>query len=401
MRPELLPMMVLSFLMNFCLGVGSLAIPELILDLGGKTADLGYLGGIPAFFYVCACLIFGRLGDRIAPWKILIPAALGYGLFNFPVLLVAFNAAPAEKGLLLVLYLFLPLCSICQGFFWPPFERYLAEGMNIRNLTAVLQAFNVSWCSGLTLGTLCYGPLKQYLGRPVPFAVMIACGFISVIWIARFHRRPLVLRNSSTDRVSLNSEMDVDHTPAVRRSYLVSARIANFACYFVAAAALALYPELAKSKGIDSIWLSIIVMTRGALEVLLFFIMGLTHRFYYRPVFLPVALLVCLAGTWALATGESIEMFILGFSLIGLATGVTYPSAITYSLDGHDDKAAKGGIHEAILGTGFIIGPLICGYAGAMLGLRAPYWTAGMVTSILLLSLFFLPGTRGIYGGRR
>ena len=59
---------------------------------------------------------------------------------------------------------------------------------------------------------------------------------------------------------------------------------------------------------------------------------------------------------------------------------MTYVASLYYSLEGGADrKGGRAGIHEAVLGSGLFLGPLMGGLVGQALDLRAPYLATVLV----------------------
>jgi len=66
-------------------------------------------------------------------------------------------------------------------------------------------------------------------------------------------------------------------------------------------------------------------------------------------------------------------LFALALVSLGAACGITYTSSMVYCLQSGSNTGAKGGTHETILITGFIVGSFTCGVVAQKFGLRAPY----------------------------
>ncbi|MEA3485305.1 MAG: hypothetical protein U9R03_01195, partial [Candidatus Aerophobetes bacterium] len=74
--------------------------------------------------------------------------------------------------------------------------------------------------------------------------------------------------------------------------------------------------------------------------------------------------------------GNSLAIFLPAFVLVGVGAGMSYFSSIFYGLNGHRDMGRKSGIHEAVLGSGMLFGPLIGGIFAQAYTLRTPYLVA-------------------------
>jgi MFS family permease len=74
------------------------------------------------------------------------------------------------------------------------------------------------------------------------------------------------------------------------------------------------------------------------------------------------------------------EVFALGFALAGACAGVTYVSSLIYSLQGRAaGRGARCGIHETVLGSGVLLGPLLGGLVASRVDLRSPFVLAATV----------------------
>jgi DHA1 family tetracycline resistance protein-like MFS transporter len=121
---------------------------------------------------------------------------------------------------------------------------------------------------------------------------------------------------------------------------------------------------------------------------------ALSDRYGRRPV-----LLISLAGAmldylvmalsplgWVLVVGRAIA----GITSANMAVASAYIADIT----AEDERAKRYGMLGAIMGVGFIIGPVLGGVLGVW-WLRAPFLAAAILNGLnLLLALFVLPETR-------
>lgn len=128
---------------------------------------------------------------------------------------------------------------------------------------------------------------------------------------------------------------------------------------------------------------------------------ALSDRYGRRPV-----LLISLAGAmldyllmaltpfgWILVVGRAIA----GLTSANMAVASAYIADIT----AEEGRAQRYGLMGAIMGVGFIIGPVLGGLLGAW-WLRAPFLAAAVFNGLnLLLALFVLPETRKTVPGER
>lgn len=80
-----------------------------------------------------------------------------------------------------------------------------------------------------------------------------------------------------------------------------------------------------------------------------------------------------IAGMTVLFFCSKFEVLALAMLAVGGLGGITYTSSIFYSLHREGNRGTMSGFHEAVLGGGALVGPLLGGIAGKFFGLRAPY----------------------------
>ena len=84
-------------------------------------------------------------------------------------------------------------------------------------------------------------------------------------------------------------------------------------------------------------------------------------------------------------------VFAIGLLLLGALAGVTFTISIYYSLYTTGPGGRRTGIHEAIVGSGFLVGPLAGGLIAEHLGARAPYWvSAGVICCVVFAQVAIL-----------
>ena len=142
-----------------------------------------------------------------------------------------------------------------------------------------------------------------------------------------------------------------------------------------------------------------LMLTLGGVQTMAFLILGTGYstRWHYRLApMLIVQLLAALSffGIWQL---QHTLLWIFAFGVIGMSAAFTYFSSLYYGLDRHVDKGNKSGWHEAILGLGILLGPLLGGIlADSRFGTQSPYLlcTAAIVISILIEVLIYFKTTK-------
>jgi len=163
-----------------------------------------------------------------------------------------------------------------------------------------------------------------------------------------------------------------EHRPEEADAFLHLARIGSFAVYFGVASIRWLFPKLALSLDIQEGTVGVLMGTMIGGQALMFFLMGRIRVWPYRFEAVVVAQALPLLGLTLAWTGASAVAFGVAFCAVGLGAGMTYTMGLFYSVHGHHAKGSNAGIHEAVAGSGSLLGPILGGVAARSTSLRAP-----------------------------
>ena len=344
--------------------------------LGLSSTFLGILNAVMTGFFVVLAIPFGRLSDRIDRRYVLYAAFLVMGAASL--------GLPQCRNSLHLLLIF-PSIGVSMALFWPAYEAWLAEREGEGELVHRVMLFNLFWSIGITLGPV----LSSYLyGDANPFRPFYLAGISTLFtWVTIFGSNFLKPDIPKTHQ-SEPTEVLYPSLP-VRTTHLNIARCANLASWFVLGVLRRLAPKLTKEMGMLPTTFGNLMLTLGGMQTLAFVILGTGYstRWHYRfAPMLVVQLLAILSflGIWRI---QHTLLWTFAFGIIGVSAAFTYFSSLYYGLDRHVDKGNKSGWHEAILGIGILLGPLLGGIsADSPLGARSPYplCTAAIAIAIVI-----------------
>ncbi len=69
-----------------------------------------------------------------------------------------------------------------------------------------------------------------------------------------------------------------------------------------------------------------------------------------------------------------------------MVSGYSVQASILFTLEEMTEKGKGSGFHEAMVGSGLFLGPLLAGGAGQVGHLRAPYWLCAGLLALLVLA---------------
>lgn len=351
---------VAAFGMDLAIAVVGLSVQFSGHELHATPMMLGLLATASATAYTVFCLFTGRLSDV---WGrrvfVVLSCLVCAGAW------VAMTRATRPWHLLALT----PISGAGVALFWPPMQAWLAEltSGGRKGLVTDIGAFNIAWTVGLMLGPPLAG-LVWAFGRPAPFFLSATMILVLLAFLLTIPKgRP----QSAPHDVPEESPSADDQ---VAGQYLTLARIANFGSWFGRGLTCVVFPKLGKELGLSEAVIGIVVATFLTGQLAMFAFLRRRTSWQYRLWPLLAAEMVGCLGMMIAFVASTPSIFGVGFALAGACAGVTYVASLFYSL--HGDTAGRGartGVHEAVLGTGVVLGPLCGGLVANYVDLRAPF----------------------------
>ncbi len=361
-----IPLYLFSHFINLLFSITTLAVPLLAIKIGATVVELGLIGTTWAATYSALCFLSGKLSDRLGRKAILFSGCI---VISASLFRMAY-AASMNQVLILV-----ALNGVGASFIFPPMQAWIAEGKDRLILIKTIAFFGVTWSSGILLGLIIGGYLYQIDFR-IPFFLAsggaLICGASSLF---------LPGRRAKID--------DVDQTfGGGENNKLYAAWVANFVAFFTRGVIGNIFPKLAEELGIKPGTLGILFGCIAGVQMLTFAIIAFNVNRYRTELVIPAQCLACFAMV-IIYTTESTLALGVAFTLIGLTLTATFYSSAFYSLFNQKATGAKAGIHETMVGMGFLIGPFTGGLTAEKFGLRSPYLLClGLLIAGILVQIY-------------
>jgi MFS family permease len=365
-----------SLLMDLSVAGVTFAISRRAAELGASAGQLGWLGAVWIGVYAVVALIMGRYSDRVGRRKLAVIGCLISGSMAFVCSLTT------QIGLLL---LFSAIFGSGLACFWPSIIAWLGEGLRGHKLAVRLTAFGVAWNLGLLLGFILSGILFRH-GPNLAFYASAG----SILLIA------VLLLLPAKQLENAHELSDTDPAPRIPkgRGFRKTAWLANFATNFALAGTTALFPQLAMHLGISAdVHGALLAAGRGA--ALMAFV-ALQMLAFWRTRLWPlwVAQMLCAASLVWIGLANTTWMFAAAWVVGGVVSGYAYQASIYFTLEEMTEKGKGSGFHEAIIGSGMFVGPLLAGWVGSHHSVRAPYFFCAAVLVLLIVAQMALVWTR-------
>jgi hypothetical protein len=258
-----------------------------------------------------------------------------------------------------------------SGLVWPIVESYLGGGRHGGELRRALGRFNLTWTLATALPMLVFGALARI--HPLgPLALSAVTNVLTAFALLSLPREP---QRSLPEHALGAVGPEYPALLAASRwllpvSYLLSSTMSP-----VLPHRLAELGTPVSSALVASTWMVARFATLGVMTIAPFW-----HGRWGALVAGGSTLVLGVALT---LLGDSLGTVVLGLALFGVGMGLTYFCAIYYTLAvGHGAVDAGGGF-EALIGVGYVLGPVI-GLTGRSLPLGAAEGTSTVALAWLI-----------------
>jgi predicted MFS family arabinose efflux permease len=351
--------------------------------------------------YVVASWQGGRFGQRRGYFR-----ALQWGFGGLALALAAgalLERLPGRDfGLVLAHGAAMVAGTVAMCFTWPSLEAIVSEGEGGARLQRNLGVYNLVWAGCGAVAYFTGGALIEALGHGVIFwlPALILAGQWALAW--RWGSGGGGYVAGAAPHGPLSGAAERAGGDASPQAFLRMAWLANPCAYVAISVAIPVFPQLAERFGlgareagfVGSVWL----FTRLAAFLGLWRWTGWHYRFRW----LAAAFLALTAGLVGIFTATTLAALVAAQVVFGLGIGLIYYSSLYYSMDVGDTKGDHGGIHEAAIGGGILLGPLLGAAAKAVQpgSFTAPAWAVGGALLAGFAALCWLRRDRPARAGR-
>jgi MFS transporter, DHA1 family, multidrug resistance protein len=359
-----------ALLMDMAVAGVSFAVTRRAAELGATPAELGLLSATWIGAYALSALGTGRLSDRLGRRTV---ARAGCALTAVMSVTCAFTTNVPALAVLMAIF------GLGLAGFWPTAIAWVSERAGSL-LNSRLARFSVAWNIGLMAG---FAESGQIFRRWPTAAFFVASGIIALTVAL------LCLPARAEDPVHGGTGTPHAAIPA-GRGFRKTAWLANFASAFTGAGAGAMFPKLATSLGIPADVHGLLFAAGRGAALVIFLVLPLLSFWRTRLWPLWVAQAIAAIGFASLGVANATWAFAAAFAVTGAVSGYTYQASVFFTMEEMVEKGKGGGLHEAVLGIGMALGPLLGGWVGSRYSLRTPYFFCADVLVALIVAQMVL-----------
>ncbi len=265
----------------------------------------------------------------------------------------------AQPALLLAMIALNALIGLGSGLKWPVIETYVTAGRPPRQTSRALGLFNLTWAFTLILAIAPAGLIIEH----APAAVFLLPAVLTLITLGLLTKLPAQPDHLEHDDPQRPDPHTINHYQRLTRSARASLTHGMLLLFLVNP----LFPGIFQRFGVHVAAATFLATPLHITRLAFFAWMQRADRWHGKRLGLCLTAWAIPLGCAAIVFGPTLELVLLGQAVMGAGLGYAYYAALYYALITHNASVEAGGQHEALIGAGFTLGPLL-GLAGTLLG---------------------------------
>lgn len=244
------------------------------------------------------------------------------------------------------------------GLLWPAIEQYVSSGRRGHDLNRATGAFNLAWASAILIAMWCMVPLIEHHPRWI-IGALTPLHLLALLPLARFNPEP----HAHGDPAS-------DHDPAQESRYRTLLHLARgmlFLSYVLHASLMPIIPQLMGQLGIAAAAKPALASVWMTTRLCAFATMQRTRAWHGKRATIALGCVLMLIAYAGCIGATSATMLAIALALFGVGVGMIYSAAIYYALEVGSSDIEAGAKHEAMIGLGYGVGPVIAIVARSIL----------------------------------
>lgn len=388
-RRNLLPWYAVEAVASFATSLFTNGIFFFVIDVLHLPLEVNlWLSCVGGAAYVPGALLGGRLADRIGPRPTM-------------QLMCAVSIFTALSGLLGVytknprwFFAAIVVFNFSSTMVWPALESALTRSRSPMGMSRRMTLYNLSWSFGALVALAAGGSIATLFTWPGVF-IAAAGAFALCVLMARYWAIPAheIAAQHAQQAAETPGPASAGQTAVDRRratTFLYMAWLGNGLSYVGVNILMPVMPRLVLAAGIRSYALGTALAATSYLTRFLGFLLTwFWTGWHYRVRWQLLAYGALAASFLWMLLSPTLPAMIIGGIFFGLATAMLYAGSLYYSMHVSGGAGQHAGIHEAVLGVGVVLGPMVAAMAGGPTNLPAKAAAAGAIFALGAAGLLF------------
>lgn len=240
------------------------------------------------------------------------------------------------------------IACLCSSFVWPIVESYVVAGRHGKEMRKAIGWWNIVWMVAVAAVMFAMAPLmKEHAAM-----ALVGLGGMNVLAIFVL---PWFASTPAQHEETSSAELVQNNYPAL----LHGSRILLILSYIISGVLAPILPFVLSGLEVNVFWQTPMVAVWMLSRVLVTGAMWYWVTWHGKWSVLWVAAVSMALGFVGILIGEDVLILISGLFIFGMGMGMTYYAALYYAMSVGRAKVGAGGIHEALIGGGYMFGPLV------------------------------------------
>lgn len=237
--------------------------------------------------------------------------------------------------------------GVCSAWMWPIVESFLVAGRHGREMRRIIGWWNMVWMISVAGTMFAMAPLMEGNASMVIVGLGGMFGLATFVLIV-FPKSPAIHDIETSSR----------EVPQSYNKLLSGARVLLPLSYVINGTLAPLLPFVLTNLAIETFWQTPAVATWMIARVGMTAIMWRYEGWHGKWSILWMAIIAMAVGFVCIFTASGLPMLFAGLIIFGGGMGVTYYAGLYYAMAVGRARFDAGGTHEALIGTGYAVGPL-------------------------------------------
>ena len=240
------------------------------------------------------------------------------------------------------------VACMCSSWVWPIVESYVVAGRHGRSMRRSIGWWNIVWMISVAAVMFAMAPLMEHHAS----MALVGLGGMNVLAICVL---PWFVSTPAIHEESMAMEVVPKEYPAL----LLGARILLPLSYIICGVLSPLLPFVLSGLEVSIFWQTPIAAVWMLSRVVVTGVMWHWATWHGKWSVHWIAALMMALGFVGILIAQDLATLIVGLAIFGGGMGMTYYAALYYAMSVGRAKVDAGGTHEALIGGGYMFGPLV------------------------------------------